>query len=132
MSAISGASDPSAASSGGRGVRALVDPEDGQAAARDHRGGDQSDRQQATARTARRCFAWNRRGAARPGHEPGGTIPQPGAEVKSSAPGRSMAGYQSNFTPKRHSRGGMIVVGCRKFVAEPQLMFWAAFVFVRL
>ena len=52
--------------------------------------------------------------------------------MKTSAPGRSMAGYQSNFAPKRHSLGGMIVVGCRKFVAEPQLMFWAAFVFVRL
>jgi len=61
-----------------------------------------------------------------------GTIAQPGTEVKTSAPGRSMASYQSNFTPKRHRRGGMIVVGCRKFVAEPQLMFCAAFVFVRL
>ena len=40
--------------------------------------------------------------------------------------------YQSNLRPNRHSRGGTIVVGCKKLVAEPQLMFCAAFVFVRL
>ena len=48
------------------------------------------------------------------------------------APSRSMDAYQSNFAPKRQSLGGMIVVGCRKFEAEPQLMFWAALEFVRL
>src|SRR5262249_55081014 len=40
--------------------------------------------------------------------------------------------YKSIFTPNRHSRGGMIVVGCRNVEPEPQLMFDAAFEFDRL
>src|SRR5258708_11508213 len=40
--------------------------------------------------------------------------------------------YQSNFAPKRASRGGTIVDGVRKVAPELQLMFVAAFVFDRL
>lgn len=43
-----------------------------------------------------------------------------------------VADYQSNFVPKRKSRGGMIVVGWVKFAPEAQLMFWAALVLFKL
>src|SRR5690242_10099953 len=42
------------------------------------------------------------------------------------------AHYQSNFTPNRQRRGGMIVVGSRNVEPEPQLMFCPAFALLRL
>ncbi len=40
--------------------------------------------------------------------------------------------YQSNFVPKRKSRGGMILDGVVNVAPELQLMFCAALLFVRL
>jgi hypothetical protein len=40
--------------------------------------------------------------------------------------------YQSNFMPKRASRGAMIVTGSRNVEPEPHVMFEAGFAFVRL
>ena len=64
--------------------------------------------------------------------DPGERAMRPRKKALCLLPRRMVTNYQSNLTPNRHSRGGTIVVGCRKLVAEPQLMFCAAFVLVRL
>ena len=80
----------------------------------------------------RRRDAANRRGAARSGTRNLRERYRGRGRRCDLRPGPLIASYQSNFAPKRKSRGGMIVVGCRKFAPEPQLMFWAALVLVRL
>src|SRR5207344_1362315 len=85
--------------------------------------GRQPDRDEAIAwRTAWRAFG-DRRRATRTGHETWGTGDAAAEEGAGPSSARSVTNYQSNLTPNRHSRGGTIVVGCRKLVAEPQLMF---------
>ena len=133
MSSISGASGPSVASAGGAGrlprnvrMATAAAPRTRAAAISPIARSDGVNRER---RLERLRIGGERRVR---GTRPGEPATRRRKKVQCLLPRRLMADYQSNLTPKRHSRGGTIVVGCRKFVAEPQLMFWAAFVFVRL
>src|SRR5258705_997713 len=129
MSSMSGASGPSWAIVGGAGAleRRVHTIAAMPAAARAVASTIATTRRREERRGGRSGVGWERRvRGTRPTRENASA----GEGSSCLLPRGSLRNYQSNLRPNRQSRGGTIVVGCRKLVAEPQLTFCTAFTFV--